>query len=230
MKNDYNSKLEEKKKNNEEEREKMKNDYNSKLEEIIKINENLSKKIEELETKINNSAQNNQKQKQNTNEIIEVNINNNSNNLMNSNFILIGVELINILEKVNNIIKSNNDNIDNIQVSKEGTIYLTCINGLYIINQNLFKFIPGYRKVVLPSNNGDLLTSKNMKINIYSNNNFENETKTIDMKYYVKQIILLPDKNIFLFLSEESKIIVIQAEPEIKTEIIYEDKKIIFRL
>jgi len=208
----------------------MKNDYNSKLEEIIKINENLSKKIEELETKINNSAQNNQKQKQNTNEIIEVNINNNSNNLMNSNFILIGVELINILEKVNNIIKSNNDNIDNIQVSKEGTIYLTCINGLYIINQNLFKFIPGYRKVVLPSNNGDLLTSKNMKINIYSNNNFENETKTIDMKYYVKQIILLPDKNIFLFLSEESKIIVIQAEPEIKTEIIYEDKKIIFRL
>ena len=230
MKNDYNSKLEEKKKNNEEEREKMKNDYNSKLEEIIKINENLSKKIEELETKINNSAQNNQKQKQNTNEIIEVNINNNSNNLMNSNFILIGVELINILEKVNNIIKSNNDNIDNIQVSKEGTIYLTCINGLYIINQDLFEFIPGYRKVVLPSNNGDLLTSKNMKINIYSNNNFENETKTIDMKYYVKQIILLPDKNIFLFLSEESKIIVIQAEPEIKTEIIYEDKKIIFRL
>ena len=206
----------------------MKNDYNSKLEEIIKINENLSKKIKELETKINNYEKN--KQKQNTNEIIEVNINNNSNNFMNSNFLLIDVDLINIFEKINNIIKSNNDNIDNIQVSKEGTIYLTCINGLYIINQNLFKFIPGYRKVVLPSNNGDLLTSKNMKINIYSNNNFENETKTIDMKYYVKQIILLPDKNIFLFLSEESKIIVIQAEPEIKTEIIYEDKKIIFRL
>jgi len=207
----YNSKLEEVKKNNEEEREKMKNDYNSKLEEIIKINENLSKKIKELETKINNYEKN--KQKQNTNEIIEVNINNNSNNFMNSNFLLIDVDLINIFEKINNIIKSNNDNIDNIQVSKEGTIYLICINGLYIINQNSLQFIPGYRKVVLPLNNGDLLISKNMKINIYSNDNFENETKTIDMKCYVKQIILLPNENKFLFLSEESKIILIQAEP-----------------
>jgi len=189
----------------------MKNDYNSKLEEIIKINENLSKKIKELETKINNYEKN--KQKQNTNEIIEVNINNNSNNFMNSNFLLIDVDLINIFEKINNIIKSNNDNIDNIQVSKEGTIYLICINGLYIINQNSLQFIPGYRKVVLPLNNGDLLISKNMKINIYSNDNFENETKTIDMKCYVKQIILLPNENKFLFLSEESKIILIQAEP-----------------
>ena len=198
MRADYNSKLEEINKNNKEEREKMKNDYNSKLEQIMKINENLSKKIKELETKINNSEQN----KQNTNEIIELNINNNSNDLMNSNFLMINDELMNIFEQINIIMKNNNDNIDNIQVSNEGTIYLLCINGLYIINQNLFEFIPGYRKVVLPLNNGDLLTSKNMKIIIYSNNNFENETKTIDMKCYVKQIILLPDENKFLFLSE----------------------------
>ena len=120
---------------------------------------------------------------------------------MNSNFLSINAELIDIFEKIKINIKNNNDNIDNIQISKEGTIYLICINGLYIIKENLPKFIAGYRKVVLTLNNGNLLTTKNTKIIIYSDSYCEKETKTIDTKYYVKQIILLPDENKFLFLS-----------------------------
>ena len=189
-------------------------EMNSKIEEIIKINENLSKKIIELEKTISNSNQN--KENKNTNEIIELNLNNNS-NLINSIFLSFNT--------INNIIKNYNDNIDNFQVSKNGTIYLICNEGLYIINQNLFKFLEGNRKVVLPLNNGNLLTSKNTNILIYSNNNFEKEKETINIKYYPRQIILLQDENKFLYLSENSKIILIQTDSGIKTEVIYENIK-----
>ena len=228
MKADYDSKLEEITKFNEKEilemnskieeitksKEKEILEMNSKIEEIIKINENLSKKIIELEKTISNSNQN--KENKNTNEIIELNLNNNS-NLINSIFLSFNT--------INNIIKNYNDNIDNFQVSKNGTIYLICNEGLYIINQNLFKFLEGNRKVVLPLNNGNLLTSKNTNILIYSNNNFEKEKETINIKYYPRQIILLQDENKFLYLSENSKIILIQTDSGIKTEVIYENIK-----
>ena len=218
---EMNLKIEEIAKSKEKEKLEMKKEYDSKLEEInskfdkiIKINENLSKKIIELEKTISNSNQN--KENKNTNEIVELSLNNNS-NLINS--------IVLSFNTINNIIKNYNDIIDNFQVSKNGTIYLICNEGLYIINQNLFKFLEGNRKVVLPLNNGNLLASKNMNILIYSNNNFEKAKETINMKYNPRQIILLQDENKFLYLSEDSKIILIQTDSGIKTEVIYENIK-----
>ena len=203
----YDSKLEEI-------RQKLNIEYNSKFEQMMKINENLSKKLEAFETKFNISIQN--KENKNTNEIIELNINNNS-FLINSKCLSVNT--------INNIIKNFNDTIDNFQISKKGTIYLICNNRLYIISQNLFKFLEGYRKVVLPLNNGNLLTSKNTKILLYSNDNYEEATEFINIKDYPRQIILLQEENKFLYLTEESKIILIEIDSEIKKEIIYENKK-----
>ena len=206
---EMNSKIEDITKSKEKEKLEMKAEYDSKLEEInlkfdkiIKINEYLSNKVKELEKTISNSNQNKE---------------NNNPNLIDSIFLSVNT--------INNIIKNYDDIIDNFQVSKRETIYLICKNGLYIINQNLFKFIEGYRKVVLPLNNGNLLTTKNRKILIYSNNNFEKATETINMNCYPRQIIVLHDENKFLYLSEDSKIILIQTDSGIKTEIIYENKE-----
>ena len=118
----------------------------------------------------------------------------------------------NMTKKVNDKIKEDNETIYNIQVLKNGTICLGGEKRVYIIKDNLdIETLQGYRKVILPLKNGNLLLSKFTDIYIHLYNDISNYQK-IGVGYFAKQIIELKENNKLLILLENGNLLIMKDE------------------
>ena len=222
IKNEKEEEIKKIKKEKEEEINKIINENNKLIQELKGENRRLieenNKKIEKIYELIlqkeflNKSKEEKEKAQKKTNQI-DVKINKdineqNKDSLSNSS----NKANNNPFEKINDDIKDKRTVIYNIIALKDGTICLSDLSKLYIIKNNAIKIFNGYRHVILPLENGNLLTSKANKILIYSKDDFS-EVQKININKYAKHIIELKNNNI-LFLSEDYFLIQIQNETD----------------
>ena len=166
--------------------------------------ESLNEKIKQLENQIKGTAYMSQN-------------NINKNNEYSTNKDIENKEEGNMITKANDKIKEDNEEIYNIQVLKNGTICLGGKEKVYIIKDNLdIETLLGFRKVILPLKNGDLLSSKFRKIYIHFYNNISNY-RNISMQDCVKQIIELKENNKLLILLENENLSLMKDEVILKT-------------
>ena len=195
----------------------LKEESQKKIDILLEKIKSLEKRMEEMtvnqkknENPNNNQTVNNALNNINNNEdLTQINIINNDNDNDNNN----NENNNDIITRINNKINENNEIIYNIQGLKNDAICFTTNKAVYIIKDNNPNIITlnGFRKVILQLKNGNILSSKNTNILIYSDNDFLNFEK-INIKCYPKQIIELEEENQFLILNEDSDLILLQGE------------------
>ena len=120
----------------------------------------------------------------------------------------------NIFNKINNLLKNNNEKIIDIKYLKDGIIFLISKEHTYIIKNNAIIYIlEGYRNIILSLKNGDILTSIDQKIIMYKDETFL-KLKEIKINLSLKQIMQLQYDNKILILTKDSKIMLIEINEE----------------
>ena len=189
------SKIEQLKKENENQMNELKAQSESKIEQLKIKNENQMNELKAQNNKLINendifkveiqSLKETIKQLQNQIKEIKDMKSENKNNEYSANKDINNKEDGNMTKTVNDKIKEDNETIYNIQVLKNGTICLGGEKRVYIIKDNLvIETLQGYRKVILPLKNGNLLLSKFTDIYIHLYNDISNYRK-ISIKDYV---------------------------------------------
>ena len=221
------SKIEQLKKENENQMNELKAQSESKIEQLKIKNENQMNELKAQNNKLINendifkveiqSLKETIKQLQNQIKEIKDMKSENKNNEYSANKDINNKEDGNMTKTVNDKIKEDNETIYNIQVLKNGTICLGGEKRVYIIKDNLdIETLQGYRKVILPLKNGNLLLSKSTNIYIHLYNDILNYRK-ISINDYAKQIIELKENNKLLILLEKGNLLIMKDETIINT-------------
>ena len=221
------SKIEQLKKENENQMNELKAQNESKIEQLKIKNENQMNELKAQNNKLINendffkveiqSLKETIKQSQNQIKEIKDMKSENKNNEYSANKDINNKEDGNMTKTVNDKIKEDNETIYNIQVLKNGTICLGGEKRVYIIKDNLvIETLQGYRKVILPLKNGNLLSSKSTNIYIHLYNDILNYRK-ISINDYAKQIIELKENNKLLILLENGNLLIMKDETIINT-------------
>ena len=212
------------------------NSNNNQTNKELNINQNINKNGEDINNNSNNNITNKalDNNKNINNDILEKREITNINQIQKNKDIIINSKNetnnneLDIIKKINKEFLIKENNITNISGSKDGKIFILCMEKTYLINNSSYWIIEGYINNIIQLKNENLLASKGMKILLYSKDNYKEPKYAIDLKCYGRQVIELQNTNQLLFLSEESEILLIIIETEIKTEKIYKanNKKI----